>query len=338
MSLATRRAALAATLAAPAVLGAQSARAQAQRPLRIVVPFVPGGAIDLIGRLYAERLPRFLDGQNVVVDNRAGAGGMLGAENVARSAPDGTTLSVIGVSALCAFPFLYDRIPYDPLRDFTPVTQVTSGTQLLVLNAAFAQRHGITDLRTLLEWGRRNPEQIRAGSSGVGTTSHLLIAALTNMARTPIVHVPYRGGAPALQDLLTGTIELMFDVPTILIPQVAAGALRAIAVSTAREFPLIPGVPGMGGYADQGIGELDVPTWNQLVAPANTPPAVARRQFEAIRNVATQPDFVERMRTMGFGATLSESPAAAMELIRRDTPRWRQLVELSGARLEFSAS
>lgn len=334
----SRRAALAATLAAPAVLGAGSARAQAQRTLRIVVPFVPGGAIDLIGRLYAERLPRHLDGQNVVVDNRAGAGGMLGAENVARSAPDGTTLGVLGVSALCAFPFLYDRIPYDPQRDFTPITQVTSGTQLLVINAAFAQRNRITDLRSLLEWGRRNPEQVRAGSSGVGTTSHLLIAALTNMARTPIVHVPYRGGAPALQDLLTGTIEMMFDVPTILLPQVASGNLRAIAVSTAGEFPLIPGVPGMSGYADQGIGELDVVTWNQLVAPANTPPAIAQRQFEAIRDVATQPDFIERMRAMGFGATLSESPAAAAELVRRDTPRWRQLVQVSGARLEFSAT
>ena len=128
-------------LAAPSI-----ARAQAARPLRIVVPFVPGGAIDLIGRLLAERLPAYLGGQTAVVDNRAGAGGMIGAENVARSTPDGTTLGVIGVSALCAFPTLYDRVPYDPMRDFTPVTQITSGVQLCVVKAETARRYGVASL------------------------------------------------------------------------------------------------------------------------------------------------------------------------------------------------
>ncbi|WP_237212794.1 Bug family tripartite tricarboxylate transporter substrate binding protein [Falsiroseomonas oryziterrae] len=310
------------------------ARAQGTaRPLRIVVPFVPGGAIDLIGRLLAERLPAHLSGQTAVVDNRAGAGGMLGAENVARSTPDGTTLGVIGVSALCAFPTLYDRIPYEPQRDFTPVTQITSGVQLCVVNAETARRNGWTDFSAMMRWARANPGGLRGGSSGAGTTSHLLISALGAMGGAEVTHVPYRGGAPALQDMLTGTVDMMFDVPTILLPHVAEGRLRALAVSSADEFPLIPGVPGMRNFRDVGLGDLDVTTWNALMAPKDTPAEIVQRQFAAITAVAREHAFVERFRQMGFLPTTSESPAALSELIRRDTPIWRRLVEISGARL-----
>lgn len=320
--------AAAAMLATPSI-----ARAQAQRPLRIVVPFVPGGAIDIIGRLLAERLPAQLGGQTVVVDNRAGAGGMLGAENVARSAPDGTTLGVIGVSALCAFPTLYDRVPYDPLRDFTPVTQITSGVQLCVVNAETARRNGWSSLSAMIRWARANAGGLKGGSSGAGTTSHLLISALGQMGGAEVLHVPYRGGAPVLQDLLTGTVDMMFDVPTILLPHVADGKLAALAVSTAGEFPLIPGVPGMRAAADVGLGDLDVTTWNAMMAPPGTPPEIAQRQFAALTAVARDPAFVERFRQMGFLPTTSESPAAMLETIRRDTPTWERLVRISGARL-----
>lgn len=163
-------------LALPAI-----ARAQSVRPSRIVVPFAPRGAIDLIGRLLADRLPAQLGGQTVVVDNRAGAGGMIGAENVARSTPDGTTLGVIGVSALCAFPTLYDRIPYDPQRDFTSVTQITSSVQLCVVNAGTARRNGWTDFAAMVRWARAHPGELKGGSSGAGTTSHLLISAIGAM-------------------------------------------------------------------------------------------------------------------------------------------------------------
>jgi tripartite-type tricarboxylate transporter receptor subunit TctC len=325
----TLLAATAASLAMPAIARAQGTA----RPLRIVVPFVPGGAIDLIGRLLAERLPAHLGGQQAVVDNRAGAGGMIGAENVARATPDGTTLGVIGVSALCAFPTLYDRVPYDPQRDFTPVTQITAGVQLCVVNAEVARRHNWTDFSAMIRWARANPGGLRGGSSGAGTTSHLLISALGHLGGADIVHVPYRGGAPALQDTLSGTVEMMFDVPTILLPHVAEGRLKAMAVSTADEFPLIPGVPGMRNFRDVGLGDLDVMTWNAMMAPANTPPEIVARQFTALRAVAAEPAFVERYRQMGFLPTTSESPAALAETIRRDTPTWRRLVEISGARL-----
>lgn len=319
-------------LALPALLPG-AASAQSARPLRIVVPFVPGGAIDLIGRLLADRLPAHLGGQTVVVDNRAGAGGMIGADNVARSTPDGTTLGVIGVSALCAFPTLYDRIPYDPQRDFAPVTQITSGVQLCVVNAETARRNGWTDFAAMVRWARANPGALKGGSSGAGTTSHLLISAIGAMGQAEVTHVPYRGGAPALQDLLTGTVDMMFDVPTILIPHVAEGRLRALAVSSADEFPLIPGVPGMRNFGAVGLGDLDVTTWNAMMAPRGTPPEIVARQFAALRAVAQEPAFVERFRQMGFLPTTSESPAAAAELIRRDTPTWERLVRISGARL-----
>jgi tripartite-type tricarboxylate transporter receptor subunit TctC len=316
-------------LAAPSIARAQGAA----RALRIVVPFVPGGAIDLIGRMLAERLPAHLGGQTVVVDNRGGAGGMLGTENVARSAPDGTTLGVIGVSALCVFPFLYDRVPYDPQRDFTPISQITLGVSLCVVNAETARRNGWTSLPAMIRWARANPGGLRGASSGTGTTSHLLISALGRLGGAEVTHVPYRGGAPALQDMLTGTVDMMFDVPTILLPHVAEGRLKALAVSGAGEFPLIPGVPGMGGFGEVGLGDLDVVTWNALMAPPGTPPEIVARQFAAVTAVAREAGFVERFRQMGFLPTTSESPAALAETIRRDTPTWRRLVEVSGARL-----
>ncbi len=315
-------------LSAPALT-----RAESQRPLRIIVPFAPGGAIDLIGRMLADRLPPLLSGQTVVVDNRGGAGGLIGAENLAHSAPDGTTLGILGVSAVCVFPSLYDRLPYDPVRDFVPVTQVTSGVSLCAVNADTARRNGWTDLSAMIRWGRANPGRLSGASSGTGTTSHLLISALGKLGGAEIIHVPYRGGGPALQDTLTGTVDMMFDVPTILLPQIADGTLRALAVSSAEEFPLIPGVPGMQNFRDVGLGDLDMVAWNAVMAPANTPAEIVQRQFEAITRVMREPDFATRFRQMGFLPVTSDSPAALAELVQRDTPAWRRLVESSGIRL-----
>jgi tripartite-type tricarboxylate transporter receptor subunit TctC len=319
-----------AALSAPALV-----RAQSQRPLRIVVPFAPGGAIDLIGRLLADRLPPFLDGQTVVVDNRAGAGGLIGAENLARSTPDGTTLGILGVSAVCVFPSLYDRLPYDPTRDFAPVTQITSGVSLCTVNAETARRNGWTDLAAMIRWARAKPSGLSGASSGTGTTSHLLISALGKLGGAEIVHVPYRGGAPALQDLLTGTVDMMFDVPTILLPHVAAGTLQAMAVSSGEGFPLIPGVPGMKNFRDVGLGDLDMVAWNAILAPSGTPAEIVQRQHEAIRQVVQGPGFAERFQQMGFLPVTNESPAALERIIRRDTPAWRQLVEISGIKLSL---
>ena len=216
---------------------------------------------------------------------------------------------------------------------FLLVTQITAGVQLRVVNADIARRNNRTDFGAMIRWARASSGRLRAASSGAGTTSHLLISALGHHGGAEITHLPCRGGAPAMRDMLGGTVEMMFDVPTILLPHVAEGRLKAMAVSTADEFPLIPGVPGMRNFRDVGMGDLDVTTWNAMMAPKDTPPEIVLRQFAALRAAAAEPAFVEGFRTLGFLSTTSESPAALAGIIRRDTPTWRHLVEISGARL-----
>ena len=321
----TRRALLLASLATPAL--AQS------RPVRLVVPFPPGGAVDLLGRLLAERLGPAL-GQNVVVENRGGAGGVLGADAVAKGDRDGTMLGLIGVTTLAAFPFMTTRLPFDPVRDFAPVSQITDGALLCVVNADIARRRGWTDFRSMIRWSRANPEQVRMGSSGSGTSSHLNIEAINRAAGAQILHVPYRGGGPAINDLVAGNIEMMFDVMPALMPHVEGGRFLAFAVSSKDALAFLPNVPGMGAFADLGLGDHNVVTWNAVMAPAGVPEPVITRLHGAIRAVAADPAFVARLQPLGYGTVTSEQPAALAALIQAERPVWQRLVEISGARLE----
>lgn len=334
--MARRRHLLLGTAAGLLAAPAHAPRAQpvaGGRPVRVIVPFPPGGALDILGRLIADRLGPVL-GQTVVVENRAGAGGLIGAEAVARGEADGSVLGVIGAPTFCAYPFLHSRMPFDPQKDLKPVTQITDGALLCVVNAETARRNGWSDFRALIRWSRAHPEQVRMGSSGVGTSSHLNIAAINRFADARILHVPYRGGAPAINDLLAGVIDMMFDVMPALMPHVESGKFKALAVSSAEPLPVLPGVPGMRSFADLGLGDHSVETWNALATAGGTPDAVVRRLFEAVRAVAAQPDFVERLKPLGYGTVVSESPAALARLIAEETPRWQRLVEISGARLD----
>jgi tripartite-type tricarboxylate transporter receptor subunit TctC len=315
-------------LAAPAALAQPGGRA-----MRLIVPFPPGGAVDLLGRLTAERLGTVL-GQTVVVENRGGAGGNIGADALAKAAPDGNTIGIIGVTTLCAAPFLYRNLPFDPQRDLAPVSEIVTGAVLCVVNAEAAARNGWTDFRSLIAWARANPERVRMGSSGTGTTSHLTIEAVNRATGARILHVPYRGGAPAINDVLSGTIDMMFDVMPALMPHVEAGRLRALAVSSARRLEILPEVPGLAEFADLGLGDLDIQTWSAIMAPRGTPEAVIRRLFEAVHQVAAQPEFVERLRPIGYTVVTSASPEALAARIREETPRWQRLVEISGAQLD----
>lgn len=335
-----RRTLLLAAAAAPVLASAPvagSARAQqiaGGRTIRVIVPFPPGGAIDLLGRLLADRLPAQLGGQTVVVENRAGAGGMLGADAVAKAAPDGTTIGVIGVTTLCAFPFLHSRMPFDPQKDLAPVTQVTDGSLLCVVNADTARRRGWSDFRALIAWSKANPDQVRMGSSGTGTSSHFNISAINHLTGARILHVPYRGGGPAIQDLLSGTIDMMFDVMPALVPHVHSGKFKALAVSSADRVPSLPDVPGMKEFADLGLGEHSLISWNAIMTAPGTPEPVVAQLARAVKAVATDPSFSERLRPLGYGTVVSESPAALARLIREETPKWRRMVELSGARID----
>jgi tripartite-type tricarboxylate transporter receptor subunit TctC len=303
------------------------------RTVRLIVPFPPGGAVDILGRLLAERLQPVL-GQNVVVENRGGAGGLIGAEAVAKGDRDGSIIGLIGVTTLAAFPYMHARMPFDPQKDLAPVGQITDGALLCVVNAETARRNGWTDLRALVQWSRANPDRVKMGSSGSGTSSHLNIEAINAASGARILHVPYRGGGPAINDLVAGTIDMMFDVMPALMPHVEAGRFMAMAVSSKARLAILPQVPGMGDFPDLGLEDHNVVTWNAIMAPGGTPEPVVTRLHAALAQVAAIPEFVERLKPLGYGTVTSTTPSALAGLIEEERPRWKRLVEISGARLD----
>jgi tripartite-type tricarboxylate transporter receptor subunit TctC len=321
-----RRALFATTLVAPSL-----ASAQARRPLRIVIPFPPGGAVDSLGRILADRLAPVLD-QQVVVDNRSGGGGLIGADAVAKAPPDGTTLGVIGAATLCAAPFLQASMPFDVARDFRFISQITDSAVLLGVNAQVAAARGWTDMAALLAWARQNPGRFSVAHAGAATVSHLMLSALTTAARVEFNMIPYRGGAQAATDLVAGTIEGSADLPTSLVPQAEAGRVALLGTSSGRRLAMLPAVPAFA--ETPGLEGIDIRSWNMILVPAATPEAEAARLFSAIRQVGTAATFREALRPLGYDAVTSESLAAAAALVRDETPRWRQLVEASGARVQ----
>ncbi|MGG5822984.1 Bug family tripartite tricarboxylate transporter substrate binding protein [Falsiroseomonas sp. HW251] len=322
----TSRRVLLAGLAIPSL-----ARAQARRPLRIVIPFPPGGAVDSLGRVLADRLPPVLD-QAVVVDNRSGGGGLIGADAVAKAPADGTTIGVIGAATLCAAPFLQAAMPFDVARDFRAITQISDSAVLIGVNAALAQQRGWTDLGAMLASARVNPGAIRIAHAGAGTVSHLVMSALNTQARVELTLVPYRGGAQAATDVVAGTIEGSADLPSALIPLAEGGRVRLMGASSGTRLSLLPEVPAFAETA--GLAGFDVRSWNMILAPAATPEAEIARLHAGIRQVATGSGFRDALRPLGYDAVSSASPAAAAQLIRNETPRWQRLVQESGAKVE----
>ena len=289
--------------------------------------------MDILGRLLTERLGPAL-GQNVVVENRGGAGGNIGADALAKATPDGSTIGLISATTLCAAPFLYKSMAFDPQKDLAPVSMVTTGAVLCVVNAETAAKKGWTDFPALIAWAKAHPEEVRMGSSGTGTTSHLTISAVNQATGARITHVPYRGGGPAINDLLAGTIDMMFDVMPALMPHVESGKFKALAVSSAQRVPILPNVPGMADLAALGLGDLDIQSWNAVMTTTGTPDPVVQQLAEAVRTAAADPALVARLRPLGYQVITSETPAALAARIQAETPRWKRLVEISGAQLD----
>lgn len=322
-------------LAAPALVAALPARAQIAggRPIRLVVPFPPGGAVDLLGRLLAERLQP-ITGNQFVVDNRGGAGGNIGMDNVAKSPADGTTIGIGSTATLMANEFLYSRLPFNPRTDFSLVSRVTNGTVLAVVNANTARERNWNSFRDLIAWSRANPEKVTMGSSGVGTTSHFMISMVNERTGAQITHVPYRGGGPAITDLVAGTIDMMFDVMPALMPHVNAGRFKALAVGSADRLGILPDVPGMKDHADLGLGDVDMQTWNGIVGPAGMPADVVAALGDALRRLAADASYVEKLAPLGYAALSDPNPAAFAAVIAAERPRWQAIVQKSGARVE----
>lgn len=325
----TRRQALAwsGSLALPAL--AQSA--WPSRPLRLVVPFTPGGTTDLLARAMAPELQQRL-GQAVVVDNRAGAGGNIGSAEVAK-ATDGHTLlmGTVGTHAINAA--LYPRLPFDPVKDFAPITLVAAVPNVLVLNPANAARLGIHSVPDLIRVARANPGKLNMASSGNGTSIHLAGELFKSMTGSFMLHFPYRGSGPALMDLMAGNVDLMFDNLPSALPHIKAGKLLALAVTSAQRSPAVPELPTVAEAGGAALKGYEASSWFGLLAPSTQPAEqVARLQREAAAALNT-PALRERLAGQGAvagGGTSAEFAA----LIASETAKWAKVVKVSGAKVD----
>jgi tripartite-type tricarboxylate transporter receptor subunit TctC len=307
---------------------ARPARAQAawpDRPLRVIVPFPPGGSNDIIARQLAEALREPL-GQPVVVENRAGAGGNVGADAVAKAAPDGTTLLLTAPGPLAINEHLFRGMPFNPARDFAPVALVASVPIVLMVAPALPVR----SVAELVALAKREPGRVAFGSSGNGSTNHLAGELFKAMAGVEIVHVPYRGAAPAMTDLVAGQIQMMFDNMPAALPQVREGRVRGLAVAGATRAAALPELPTV---AESGLPGFEAEAWFGLVAPAATPPAARRRLEEAVARVLADPAL--RARFAGGGAEPGTGVGETFgTFIAAERAKWGRVVESSGARAD----
>jgi tripartite-type tricarboxylate transporter receptor subunit TctC len=292
------------------------------RPVRLIVPFAPAGPTDIMSRAISEKFSGRL-GQQLVVDNRPGAGGGIGSELAARSAPDGYTLLLghIGTHAINAS--LYSKLGYDPIKDFAPITMIATLPLGLWVHVS-VPAHSVKELVAL---ARAKPGSINFGSAGSGGPTHMAGEMLKSMARIEIVHVPYKGNAAALTDLIAGRVQMMFSNLLTAGPHARAGKLRGIAVTTAKRSPQALELPTI---AESGVPGYDLTPWYGLLLPAGTPRAIVRRLNREIGDILTASDMVERFRTQGIDLVTS-TPDGFSALIKSEIPKWRKVVKESGA-------
>lgn len=306
---------LAKLLCVLAVLGAAQAHAQGfpSKPIRIVVPFPPGGSTDVIGRRLAEKFQVSM-GQPAIVENKPGAGGAVGAAEVARAAPDGHTL-LIGVTGSNAVSYsLNPKLPYQP-KDFAPVSLVVSAPLTIVVGPS-VQAKNLKELAAL-------NQSLNHGTPGNGTSMHLTAEMFNLAAGTKFVHVPYKGTAGALTDLIGGQIQMMFGDFLITLPQVKAGKIRALAVTSAQRHPLLPEVPTV---AESGYPGFEALSWQGMFAPAGTPPAVLAKLNAELVKAISAPDMKEYFATQGFFVG-GNSPEAFRAFVEKEIPKWAQIVK-----------
>ncbi|NKI96461.1 tripartite tricarboxylate transporter substrate binding protein [Rhizobacter sp. SG703] len=333
MTCPTRRQLLAATAAAVTAGLALPLRAQGAwptKPVRIVVPFAPGGTTDILARALAPELSRVF-GQQFIVDNKPGAGGNVGAEQVAKSAPDGYTLLMGTVGTHGINQSLYPKLPFDPIKDFSPVTLVAGVPNVLVMNPAKAEAEKINSVADLIRYAKAHPGKLNMASSGNGTSIHLSGELFKSMTGTFMLHFPYRGSGPALLDLIGGTMDLMFDNLPSAMPQIKAGKLKALAVTSAQRSAALPDVPTI---AEAGpVKGFDASSWFGLLAPAGTPAEIVNRlQQESAKALGT-PALKERL--LAQGAIPSGMPPAEFAAyIAAETKKWAQVVKVSGAKVD----
>jgi tripartite-type tricarboxylate transporter receptor subunit TctC len=296
------------------------------KPVRVVVPYVAGGAADIFGRIVAQKLTEAFK-QNFVVENRGGANGGLGTDTVAKAAPDGYTLLFTASGPITVNPVLYASVPYDPLKDLAPVAQATVFQYVLVTLAASP----IRSLDDLVARARANPGALSYGSTGVGGGNHLAGEVLALATGTKLNHVPYRGSAAALTDLLGGHIVFMFDTVITSVPHLQAGTLRAFAVSSSKRASALPDVPTA---QEAGIPTMDVSQWQGVLAPAGTPKPIIDRLNQEIVKALKLPDVHERLVTQGGAEIVTGTPEELAALIRRELDSYGRLIKAANIKAE----
>jgi tripartite-type tricarboxylate transporter receptor subunit TctC len=302
--------------------GTAGAETYPSHPVKIVVPFPPGGSNDIIARILAQKLSEATS-QQFFVENRGGAGGNIGAEAVAKASPDGYTLLVTAPPPLTTNIALYKSLPFDPARDFAPVALLATVPIVLMVNPALP----VKNVQELVALAKSKPGTLNFGSSGIGSTNHLAGELLKRMTGIDIVHVPYKGAAPAMNDLIAGHIPMMFDNMPAVLPQVQGGSVRAIAVAGARRAAALPDVPTV---AEQGVAGFEAFAWFGLVAPAKTPAPVLemlQRQVEAMLNM---PDVQKRFAELGADPGTVTGTAFG-KFLAEDTAKWSKIIQASGA-------
>ena len=305
------------TLGASSLAGAQGG--YPSQPVRLIVPFAPGGSTDVLARVVADGLRKEL-GQSVVVENRAGAGGSVGTTSVTREQPDGYTLLWGGTSSMVVAPALYPKLDYDPITSFTPIGMAVRGPLILVSRPALPS----PDLKALLDLSRRQP--LTVASAGTGSVGHLTAELFDRSAGVDILHIPYRGGAPALSDVLGGQVDLLFDTVTLLYPQIAGQKLRAYAVTGAQRYPKLPDVPTVA----EVLGKpFEAYSWFGLMAPANTPQPVIERLTKALGAAARDPEVKRQLADLGL-EPVGDTPEQFAQSIRSDLDKWSQVVKQAG--------
>lgn len=304
-------------VAAPA--WAQDAASYPDRPVRIVVPFPPGGAADVFARLVGQKLGEaWGHRQSVVIDNRAGAGGVIGTDVAAKAPADGSSLLMVTIGH-AVNPFMYSKLPYDTRADLVPVGVVAKVPSVVVTGPALKGK----TMQDLIAMARAKPEELQYASSGVGTTSHVGAALLESMSGAHMMHVPYKGAAPALQDVMADRVALSVDIITSSLPLVKSGKLNGVAITSARRSPQLPDVPTV---AEAGIPGYEFEAWYMLLAPARTPAPILEKLNAALRSMAQAPDFRARIEAAG-GQVASMTLKESNDYLNGEFSRWSKVVK-----------
>lgn len=312
-------------------MSAAQAQSYPTKPITIVVPFAPGGATDILARAVGAELTKSL-GQQVIIDNRPGAGGNVGTQIVSRAAPDGYTLLMGTVGTHGINQSLYPKLPYEPIKDFAPVTLVASVPNVLVVNTAFAEKNKITDVKSFVEHAKANPGRLNMASAGNGTSIHLAGELFKTMTKTFMVHIPYRGSSPAITDLVGGQADLMFDNLPSAMGHIKSGRLVALGVTSSKPSAALPQVPTIASTGGLLTG-YEASSWFGILAPAGTPKELVNRLQQEISKSLSSPAVKEKLIAQG-AEPVGNTPEQFLAHIQAETKKWAKVVKDSGAKVD----